>query len=86
MLCTNNRWTLAPHLRLLTDRLMDVATGKTQRLIVSMPPGHGKSTLVSHYFPTWVLGRWPDESILLTSYEANFAAAWGRQCRDTLAM
>ena len=86
MLCTNNRWTLAPHLRLLTERLMDVATGKTQRLIVSMPPGHGKSTLVSHYFPTWMLGRFPDLSILLTSYEANFAAGWGRQCRDTLAM
>jgi hypothetical protein len=86
MLCTNNRWMMAPHLRLLTERLMDIATGKTQRLIVSMPPGHGKSTLVSHYGIVWMLGRFPELSILLTSYEANFAAGWGRQCRDTLAM
>ena len=86
MLCTNNRWMMAPHLRLLTERLMDIATGKTQRLIVSMPPGHGKSTLVSHYGIFWMLGRFPELSVLLTSYEANFAAGWGRQCRDTLAM
>ncbi len=41
---------------------------------------------MSHYGIVWMLGRFPELSILLTSYEANFAAAWGRQCRDTLAM
>lgn len=47
-----------------------------------MPPRHGKSTLCSHYFPAWYLGNYPDRQIILASYEASFAASWGRKSRD----
>lgn len=49
-----------------------------------MPPRHGKSSLCSHYFPAWYLGTYPDKRILLTSYEAAFAASWGRKARNVL--
>lgn len=52
--------------------------------MVTMPPRHGKSELCSKYFPTWYLGNFPDERVILASYEADFAAHWGRQVRDTL--
>lgn len=47
-------------------------------------PTHN-SELVSHYYPAWWLGRKPSDQIMLCSYNDNFARAWGRKARDTLA-
>lgn len=72
------------HLLHLNRKLIDVAAGRIKRLMVSMPPRHGKSLLISHYFPAWYLGVFPDNRIILTSYEADFASSWGRKARDLL--
>lgn len=73
-----------PHLLLLSDKIMQVAVGQIPRLIVTMPPRHGKSELVSRYGPAWFLGNYPDSKVMLGSYEASFAASWGRKARDVL--
>lgn len=52
--------------------------------MVFMPPRHGKSELDSKYFPAWYLGLFPDNRVILSSYEASFAASWGRKARDVL--
>jgi predicted phage terminase large subunit-like protein len=52
--------------------------------MILMPPRHGKSQLTSQYFAAWYLGTFPDRRVLLTSYEADFAASWGRKARDIL--
>ena len=57
---------------------------KPIRLIVSLPPRHGKSELCSHWLPVWYLTVWPAKRVILTSYEADFAANWGRRVRNTL--
>jgi len=49
-----------------------------------MPPRHGKSELISHYFPAWILGNWPYKHVILGSYEADFAESWGRKARTVL--
>jgi predicted phage terminase large subunit-like protein len=49
-----------------------------------MPPRHGKSEFASKYFPAWYLGKFPDRRVILTSYEAKFAASWGRKARGLL--
>ena len=67
------------HLELLNQLLLDVADGKIKRLMVTVPPRHGKSELCSKYFPAWYLGTHPDDRIILTSYEADFAATWGQK-------
>lgn len=51
-------------------------------LAISMPPRHGKSYLVSEHLPAWFLSSYPEYSVLLASYEANFAAEWGGKVRD----
>ncbi len=61
---------------------MDVALGKITRLIIDLPPRNGKSELISKYFPAWYLGKFPDNRIILASYESDFAAGWGRKARD----
>lgn len=52
--------------------------------MVFMPPRHGKSELVSRYFPAWYIGAFPEKRIILASYEADFAASWGRKARNLL--
>lgn len=52
--------------------------------MVSMPRRHGKSSLCSLWTPCWFLCRWPDNYVILSSYETDFAELWGRQCRDQL--
>jgi predicted phage terminase large subunit-like protein len=72
------------HLLLLDRQLTEMAAGRCPRLIVSMPPRHGKSETISRYLPAWYLGRFPDRRVMLASYEAQFAASWGRKARECL--
>ena len=48
------------HHEILAKMLDRVATDKCRRLMVFMPPQHGKSELVSRRFPAWMLGKKPD--------------------------
>lgn len=79
---SRGKYWLPWHILLLSEALVAVASGHIKRLLVMMPPRHGKSRLVSHTFPAWYLGTYPDLRIILASYEATFAASWGRKARD----
>jgi len=52
------------------------------RVVINLPPQHGKSLFVSKWLPIWYLENFPQKRVILTTYEANFAAHWGRQVRD----
>lgn len=76
------RYAAAPHHRLIADALMAVERGDCDRLIITMPPRHGKSELASVRFPAWYLGRNPDKRIIATSYGAGLAYRMSRQARN----
>lgn len=46
----------------------DVVAGKQPRLMIFVPPRHGKSELVSNNFPSWVLGKQPNWEIIMASH------------------
>ena len=77
-------WVPFDHLLLLNESILRVAAGDCPRLIVTMPPRHGKSELISRFTPAWYLGTYPDRKVMLASYEHGFAASWGRKARDIL--
>ncbi len=52
--------------------LADVLADKRPRVILSAPPQHGKSQIVSRSFPTWAQGKHP----LLRFVCASYAATW----------
>lgn len=81
---SQGKWTPASHLKLLSEYLVDASVGRRRRVIVSMPPRHGKSNLISTWYPTWYLNLWPDRRVILTSYEASFASSWGRRVRNLI--
>lgn len=77
------------HHRLLCDRLQAfseaVTAGKSPRLIVTMPPRHTKSTIVSQRLPVWHMGRNPDHDVVCASYAQTLANKHSRAARGIAA-
>lgn len=84
MKASQGKWVLARHLAYLQRKILEVVSGKIRFLIVEMPPRHGKSEFISKYTTSWFMGNFPDKRIILASYEADFAASWGRKARNLL--
>ena len=85
------------HHRMLADLLMEIERGREydetgkpligtgkDRICVNMPPRHGKSQLVSIYFPAWFLGRNPDKKVLMVSHTTDLAVDFGRKVRNII--
>lgn len=70
-----------PALRLIANHLKAVESGDLNRLIISMPPQEGKSTLVTTAGPLWFLTRNPDRRIAVVSYDQDLADEFGRNIR-----
>lgn len=66
------------HHQILIERLQKLVFQKDQRLMIFMPPRHGKSELVSRRFPAYFLGRRPDAKIIACSYSAGLATNFSR--------
>ncbi len=50
---------------------LDVKAKKRPGLIITAPPRHGKSQIVSRGFPSWVLGVDPDLNVIASSYNQD---------------
>jgi predicted phage terminase large subunit-like protein len=72
------------HERIATE-LERIANGDNDRLIITMPPRHGKSLLASEHFPAWFLGQYPDKRIIGCAHTATLAYTFSRRCRNKLA-
>jgi predicted phage terminase large subunit-like protein len=70
------------HVRILSDVLESVARGERTRVLISVPPRHGKSELVSRTFVAWWLLQHPDRWVGLASYGATLAQQLSRAARD----
>ena len=73
------------HHKLLCEKLEAVERGEIKRLIVTMPPRHGKSEIVSVQFPSWLIGRDKNRNIIEASYSGDLAVDFGRQVRNIIA-
>jgi predicted phage terminase large subunit-like protein len=62
----------------------DVAKGLSPRLMLLMPPRHGKSELASRMFPAWHLGRHPDHEIIACSYNVSLAMTFSKKVKEVL--
>ena len=62
--------------------LQKVEKGDIKRLMIFVPPRHGKSQLASISFPAWYLGRHPEKEIITASYSADLAQDFGYKTRN----
>lgn len=58
----------------LCKKLNDFSLGKIKKLMVFMPPQHGKSELTTRLFPPYQLGKNPNKRIVISSYNATLAS------------
>lgn len=72
------------HHERICEALEAVERGEVKRLIITVPPRHSKSTLVSQLFPSWYFGRHPDKAVILASYNDGLAASFGGSVRDII--
>lgn len=61
------------HHDLMFRALDRVLRGEVTRLMIFMPPRHGKSEAVSRRFPAYALGRDPKLKIIATAYSSDLA-------------
>ena len=64
--------------------LEELEKGNIKRLIISLPPRHGKTQLASKMFPAWFMGRNPEKSLIFGTYNEKFGQDVGRAVRDIM--
>lgn len=64
--------------RVIADKLQQVHAGTIKRLMLFVPPQHGKTTLSTECFPAWYLGKEPDTRIIVGAYSADYASKLNR--------
>ena len=72
------------HHALIGDELEGLERGDFNRLIISVPPRHGKSELASNTFIPWFLGRNPYWSTIMATYNSHFAGDFGRRIKQII--
>lgn len=72
------------HHRKIAEALMMVEAGIIDRLLIVMPPRHGKSLLASVIYPAWYMGRNPTREIIAWSYGGELVSGFGARLRNIM--
>tara|TARA_R110000787_G_scaffold137573_8_gene251205 strand:- start:651 stop:2213 length:1563 start_codon:yes stop_codon:yes gene_type:complete len=73
-----------PH-EMIAEHLHAVWSGECRRLAVFIPPGSGKSELISRTFAAWGFGHDPLFKFIQTSYVSDLAEGFSRHIRNKIA-
>lgn len=80
---TRGRWIPAKHLLYISVKIANALTAGGARIIVTMPPRHGKSDFLSVNTSIWHLEKWPDKYVMGISYGLELATDFSIKVRDT---
>lgn len=68
----------------LEDGYKRLCSGEDVRLMIFMPPRHGKSDETTQKFTSWALGKDPTLPIMVSSYSDELATDFGQKTRDIM--
>jgi predicted phage terminase large subunit-like protein len=68
----------------VAEQLERVERGEIDRLMIRLPPRHGKSELASQSFPAFCLGRNPSRQFICASASLDLARGVGRDVRNVI--
>ena len=68
----------------IAKKLQGVIDGSIKRLMIWMPPRHGKSMEVTETFPSFYLGHFPDNHVIEVSYGDELARRFGETNRSKI--
>jgi len=72
------------HHKIVAKKFNDMATGKSKRIIINMPPRHTKSEFASSLLPAWMIGRNPKLKIIQTTHTGELAIRFGRKAKHLI--
>jgi len=78
------RWLRSKHLELVCEYIEKILSGDIKRLIISMPPQHGKSQSVTETLPSYYLGKNPSNRVIEASYGDDLARRFGRRNKQKI--
>lgn len=81
---TDGKEKQAAHLDLIDRVFRDIARGHSRKVLITMPPRHGKSRRAARWAPLWFMARHPDRRVMIASYSADLADDHGRWIRDAI--
>jgi predicted phage terminase large subunit-like protein len=79
-----DQWLPQKHLLYASSRIVNAILRGNGRLIVSMPPRHGKSRLISESTIPWFLEKFPGRNMMFVAYNGDFAEEWGGKAKDII--
>lgn len=72
------------HIDAIGHALDEVRLGARRQLLVTLPPRHLKSLILSVAWPAWMLGRDPSQEFICASYALELAVKQARFCRSLM--
>lgn len=75
---------IQPYHRVYYGVLNDFAHGRIRKLIITMPPQHGKSHGSSRCLPSFILGLDPEKRVIIGSYAASLARDFNRDVQKII--
>lgn len=79
---TAGSWIPAKHLLHVSSVLAQELIKGDARILVMLPPRHGKSELLSYHTSIWWLELFPHTMVMLVTYGADLSTDFGRRVRD----
>ncbi len=70
-----------PHMRHIQQALEAVSSGALMRLMLFLPPRHGKSECVTVRYPVWRLEQQPELRVIVGAYNQTLASSFSRKAR-----
>lgn len=77
-------WIPADYLMYTSAIIAQELTKGNARIIISVPPRHGKSRISSIGTSVWALDKWPHKNIAITSYGADLSEDFSSKVRDQI--
>lgn len=79
-----SRYKNARHHDATARALEEVVAGNIPFLILCEPPRHGKSEQVSRKLPAWFIGKFPEQNVVVATYNDDFASDFGKDVRSII--
>jgi len=70
------------HHFLLCEAVKRICDGSLKKLMIFMPPRHGKSQTITETLPSYLNGRFPNKKVMCISYGDSLAKEFGRKNRN----
>lgn len=75
---------VGPHHRMVADWLRDIIRSRNRYNMLTLPPRHTKSELVSRRLPAWYMGLRQDDFVITAAYNSDLAGDFGYDVRDII--